>query len=453
MKPGEPFNAHRRLVQIMVPVSLIGAKGLIASDLLLYGRLQLHKGKGSDSCFVGLDKLAEEMHVDVASIGRGLNRLCDAGLIARKRQGRGRVNVYAFLWADLLTGSLRGAHDSASVRNQEGSSDSAPMRDQGAHDSASVRPMIPHPCSFDSASVRSAYKEEKIPEKIPIKDSSSSSVSGSTGEPEKPTTTTALSESQKPTPKPELPDEALDPWREWLFQKRYPDGDGRRLDAKYARKLLGLFSSAESAQAYMAAWKPKRFKAPNYGLFQSDIELWERTWPESRKDLEARATEAREREEVELRKAAIEAETEAVWRRCYAKGWKEIFAMRCPNCAGFGRNPDTGADCSCAAGLELVRQREYCRRCRDQGTVETAESQPAFPMVTWCNCLHAERKRAKEPDYCETFNAMSMETRRKCNGKPHTPRPAAKVTPIRDADELERRLAEELPAREVSDEF
>ena len=165
MKAGETFNPHRQLIQINIPISLIGS-GLSWFDLVLYGRLQLHKAKDADSCFVGLTTLASEMAVSIASVKRGLTDLIDAGLIERKRGGRGHENVYTFLWADVLTGSLR---------SRMATDDSSGVSHQRMDDSSNLNHMMAQFCTHDGSILSRPYKEEKIPEKIPEKNNSRSS--------------------------------------------------------------------------------------------------------------------------------------------------------------------------------------------------------------------------------------------------------------------------------------
>jgi hypothetical protein len=441
---GQPFNPYKLFRGIFVPEALVKCTELSPGAKLCYGRLLRYAGKDG-RCFPSTKKLAAELGTTRDQARRYLHELRDFRLIRMEPRwteyGDRDTNLVHFLWHEVFEAHQEGGVVTNCIHPQAGG---------GYKSGRGVGTNLPPPVGTDmTPPLEESHSEESHKKKTSSSSSEDSTPFGSVGSTEgatETTTTTALCEHENPTPKPEVPDEALDPWREWLFQKRYPDGNGRRLDVPFARTLLALFSSAESAEAYMRSWKPKRFKADGYGLFQADIELWERTWPERRKDLEARAAEAREQEEADLRKAAVITAYEAVWRRCFAKGWKEIYGMVCPNCGGFGRNPDTEAVCSCDAGREYIRLQEYCGDCRDQGTAETPESQPAFPLVTWCHCIHAERKRAKEPEYCETFNAASTATRQKMNGNPRTPRPAARVQPIRDETDLKRRLTEEIPA-------
>jgi hypothetical protein len=172
MNPGDAFNSHKRLVQIMIPKSLpqlVGRGGLSWFDLVLYGRLQLHKAIDADSCHVYRETLASELHTSIDTVDRGLAALVKAGLISRKRRGPGHENQYTFLWCAALTGSLRGkgnvSPESATLRSHE----SADLRSQGADESAELRPMSPQPCGSESADLRSDIKEEKIPEKNPEK--------------------------------------------------------------------------------------------------------------------------------------------------------------------------------------------------------------------------------------------------------------------------------------------
>ncbi len=159
MKPmaGEAFAPHMLFVSLPVPISIAADPKLSWFAKILYGRLRLHAGK-KDSCFVRLETLGQELGTSIDTVGRGLKELIDAGLVARRRRGPGKENVYFFTWHPSLEQSLNArSSDSAKVRNQE------------ASDSADLRCKTPQICGDPAAKVRNHYKEEKVLEKVPLK--------------------------------------------------------------------------------------------------------------------------------------------------------------------------------------------------------------------------------------------------------------------------------------------
>jgi hypothetical protein len=120
-----------------LPLRVLTNKELSAWARLLYPLL-LNYHSEEHGCFPGQERLAADLGVSVDTIGRALNELVTARLIAKKRRGRGHTNAYVLLL------------DSAPTRNQE--YDSAPTR---IPDSAPVR-------TVESAPVRNnLYPVEK----------------------------------------------------------------------------------------------------------------------------------------------------------------------------------------------------------------------------------------------------------------------------------------------------
>ena len=196
MRPGEPFNSHGKLRQVMIPISLFGdrlgqkrahwpqaAVKAVVSDqaLTLYGVMQYHKANNSTRCMAGAATLAAELGVSRDTIERRASELADAGLIKVIRTGGGKENQYEFLWSEHLTGSLRRAPDDAAelrhpavgtdaaeVRHQTGDHPAGdiddhpsdhPEGDLTASDTAGLPPVMPHNCGDDAADLPLAYKE------------------------------------------------------------------------------------------------------------------------------------------------------------------------------------------------------------------------------------------------------------------------------------------------------
>jgi len=154
VKIGEPFNPHRRFNGVFVPLGLLRCRDIGDGAKLLYGRLCLFAGKDGE-CFADRTELAKEMGLSVASIGRQLEELVEAKFIRRVRRGRGQTALCRFLWHPALECCERVTSDSAKVRRQEPS--------EGAKVSHQEEIQIAQECAPDSAILRHAIKEEKIP--------------------------------------------------------------------------------------------------------------------------------------------------------------------------------------------------------------------------------------------------------------------------------------------------
>jgi len=163
---GDPFNPHRRLNGVFVPLGLLRCREIGNGAKLLYGRLCLFAGKDGE-CFAERSELGKEMGLSVASIGRQLEELVDAKFIRRVRRGRGQTALCQFLWHPALESCQRSAPDNAKVRCQKQGSDNAKVRYQRPSESAELRHQevvqTAQECAPDSAILRHAIKEEKIP--------------------------------------------------------------------------------------------------------------------------------------------------------------------------------------------------------------------------------------------------------------------------------------------------
>lgn len=185
-------------------------------------------------------------------------------------------------------------------------------------------------------------------------------------------------------------------------------------EEEFERLWLRFWVVCRRDRRYMETWKPKRFKSDGYGFFHADIELWERTWPETRKDLaerDAELTRQAERDQAR-RQADFQAKMRAEDER---RRRADEEARRCP-------------------------------KCRGDGVVSVND----WSHVDWCDCDESRAKQAADPQYVASYNrdikAMLdpvHQPKMASNGR------ARSAGPIRDEADFERRLAEEMRAREV----
>ena len=161
--------------------------------------------------------------------------------------------------------------------------------------------------------------------------------------------------------------------------------------------------------------RPK-VKRSFYGLCWRDVETWERQREASQREKSKR--EARTAEAVTAkaeREAAANAEYEALAQKLQgeqearqefieaatAAGWKRLHSgsNRCDRCHGFGRRDlVSGEICDCISGRALRQALEHCALCDDNGIAGE------FGECDWCTCIHAERRRKKEPEAVRAFN-------------------------------------------------
>jgi hypothetical protein len=159
-----------------------------------------------------------------------------------------------------------------------------------------------------------------------------------------------------------------------------------------------------------------RVKRSFYGLCWRDVETWERQREASQREKSKR--EARTAEAVTAkaeREAAANAEYEALAQKLQgeqearqefieaatAAGWKRLHSgsNRCDRCHGFGRRDlVSGEICDCISGRALRQALEHCALCDDNGIAGE------FGECDWCTCIHAERRRKKEPEAVRAFN-------------------------------------------------
>jgi hypothetical protein len=403
VEAGQRFNPHRRFIELMIPVSLVmlvGKGGLSWFDLILYGRLKLHKAKDAETCWVRRETLARELNAGLDTVDRGLTALKRAGLIEAVRHGRGRENEYAFLWSDTLAESLRACSDeSADLRSQTADKyapESARLRSQKRSESADLPPLSPQICGSESADLRSHYKEEKIPEKIPEKISSSSEyVEGSTA-----TTTMPISASKPKKPEPDqagAPDgyliagrttKAEAALRELLVAEKYPVPDGEFPSTELAGLFTDTGAKVADFRAAVEAIASRTRKDPpitwRYWLRAIRNEL-----PTQKRRRSGEYPEIGGRERF-LRR--VDRETENTHD-------EPANGPEYPDISEVLRERDAERE-----RRQVPRPKKPdCSLCQDEGTIH--ESTGVFSSIRWCDCAAAERRKAAEELYVDKFNA------------------------------------------------
>ncbi len=226
-KAGERFNSYKQLRQINIPLGMVESGRFSPTALIVYGRLQYHKGKDGDSCWVFRDTLAKELKTTMTKLDRAINELKSGGVLRTERHGRGTENEYVFLYSPLFDDSARvqtqdvhltqvetsqnGTSDSAPVRSQEspdsalvttqGASDSSPVLSQKNPEFAKTPPLSSQNSASEFAKLALAYKDEKK-FKRSLKESSSSGSSATGAEEEDDDSLSQKTEAETDTPPP-----------------------------------------------------------------------------------------------------------------------------------------------------------------------------------------------------------------------------------------------------------
>lgn len=116
----------------------------------------------------------------------------------------------------------------------------------------------------------------------------------------------------------------------------------------------------------------------------------------------------------------------AAQQECRERGWRQ-YAFDCLSCFGFGRLLPDGGYCQCRNGATAERGDTRCPSCGHSGTVPI--DSPDSPTVwSWCECRHAERRRAAEPGLVDRLSADAARLWKSCPGKqPPEGKPATKA--------------------------
>lgn len=101
---GEPFSPYRAFTGIFIPESLVPYRGISAGEKICLARLYRYCGK-ADHCWPSQEELAEELGVDVRTIGRYLESLEREKFIEISRKGLGENNTYKMVGHEVLGAS------------------------------------------------------------------------------------------------------------------------------------------------------------------------------------------------------------------------------------------------------------------------------------------------------------------------------------------------------------
>ena len=228
---------------------------------------------------------------------------------------------------------------------------------------------------------------------------------------------------RQPHPAEETQTETLQhPWNdEELHQAREAMREhfGARMlpDWELTREVLKHMLGVDDVRLWLLDISKRRVKVKGWGFYQHDAA----GWPARRADMQQQTDTQRRVMEAEARatseaNAAASRETEA-WIEQFEQerqakqefieaatvlGWQLLRNSNCRSCHGFGRRDiHTGEFCGCESGRKLARELERCHRCDDKGLVEAAEDRRLF---AWCGCVHAARRREREPNLVEEAN-------------------------------------------------
>lgn len=102
---GQPFAPYEMFKGPVVPIGLFTFPGLETDDVVVFSYLLNAFGKNSWTQRK-YSVIAKETRMSEDRSGRSMVRLENAGLIARERQGPGKLSILRLVWHPLLAGSL-----------------------------------------------------------------------------------------------------------------------------------------------------------------------------------------------------------------------------------------------------------------------------------------------------------------------------------------------------------
>jgi hypothetical protein len=194
-------------------------------------------------------------------------------------------------------------------------------------------------------------------------------------------------------------------------------------DLELTREVLANMRGVGDVHLWLADLTARRVKIKGWGFYLHDA----RKWPLRRADVHGQQETRRAAMEAEARANAdadaaataeydalaqtLEREHEATQEFIHAAsaaGWKRFHPeSRCEHCHGFGRRDLVGGEvCDCISGLALQRALEHCALCDDSGVFD-----PTGAELVWCSCVHAVRRREREPQLVESFNRAAAHLR------------------------------------------
>ena len=197
-------------------------------------------------------------------------------------------------------------------------------------------------------------------------------------------------------------------------------------DFELTRDVLVWMRSPDDVRMWLMDLSSRQFRPRGWGFYRTDA----KAWPQRRSDVQQqvddkrRVIEASAREAMEAMKAA-ELENEAAlereeqWKRdraeflegATAKGWKRVHPdSACDQCFGYGRRDiHTGGEfCDCKSGRKLLQDLQRCAHCKNSGIVADKDD---VVLSAWCECVHAARRREREPSAIEDGNRAVRELR------------------------------------------
>lgn len=429
LKTGDTFNPYRLFNGPVIPYAVLGMSGISDGAKLLYGVLAMNMG-GKGECAVFRRKLAVQLATSESSIGRWLNELAKAGLIQSRKQGPNAAAKYRYQWREELRTCLK-KDVSAEVLERSKLSVQPPPRKrskltvQPCQNSQICTPERSDLSVLERSKLIGPYKEyENSDYENSLRDSSSfeesaSVVAGASLEADR-------TDDDEPNlnsiePEPEHQPEPVAGWKPTpeeiesarvALAKHRSGNPTEKPDSAITARVLSHFGSPSEFGAWIDDLGGRVFGASvrGWGFYGADAKNWPARSAEvmerfSAAEAKRKATEQAEADKRQ-RAAAEAAELQRIDQLCREKGWTLVFRSACLLCAGYGRRPESGENCTCAAGEELRR----CHKCNNAGTITawpSAEDRSHTPpLESWCTCEHAGRLRAERgEDYCELKNA------------------------------------------------
>jgi hypothetical protein len=103
LRPGEPFSPYKRFTGSFIPEPL-ERSGLSFPARCVYARLARYAGENGEA-WPKVPTLAADLATSETTIKQAIRELVLRRLIERIRRGRGRSNLYRFLWHGVFDGS------------------------------------------------------------------------------------------------------------------------------------------------------------------------------------------------------------------------------------------------------------------------------------------------------------------------------------------------------------
>jgi hypothetical protein len=421
-QPGEPFNPWRGECGFSPP-EVVGRlkelttrdgsqRRLTAAAKLLYAQICRRHGRNG-RCFPGQETLAKDLAMPVRTVGFNLQVLVDCQLIEVIRRGagegrHGRTNEYRVLWISAFDG-LESPRLIGKITTTDRQDPVGLIGKITTTDRQELVRLIGNVDSQASESIEQKSPRNSLSKsgtKIRDLSQSSSSARARPGEADGPeTTTTTSSPYLEPGPGPENLE--APPWpslkqRDAAALILAELCQSKTADPITAGEVLALLHDAGDFDAFVFDCQERRLqpRGPRYFLALA------REWPLRRElvtEQYRRATAPPPRPEyeswyAETPSTPAQPPVKSTAQLCAERGWKLYEpGSRCAHCAGYGKRPDTGEECTCSAGVSLHLELTKCERCGHSGIIWDPNDNPAtgLRLEIYCTCEHGADARSR----------------------------------------------------------